>query len=126
MVGQIDYLIPGVFDASASSTLIQTLQKSYSVWRGRPAYLVRISHKAATADSGTAPNVTATIAGNVVGTDNSNTGKAVSTSLVSTVVGINTTNYRAKSGDVIELKTTQGGTGNATYLTVLLTFVSES
>lgn len=126
MVGQIDYLIPGVFDASASSTLIQTLQKSYSVWRGRPAYLVRISHKAVTADSGTAPNVTATIAGNVVGTDNSNTGKAVSTSLVSTVVGINTSNYRAKAGDVIELKTTQGGTGNATYLTVLLTFVSES
>ncbi len=126
MVGQIDYLIPGVFDASASNTLIQSLQKSRSIWRGRPAHLVRIQHIAATADSGTAPNVTASIAGNPVGTDNTNTGLAVRANLASTTVGINTSNYRVKYGDVIELRTTAGGVKDATYLTVLLTFVSEN
>lgn len=126
MVFQKDYLVPGVFDGSASSTLIQSILKSYSFWRNRPAYLVQISHIAATADTGTAPNVTATISGGFVGTDNSNEGLPVGASLVSTGVGINSTNYRIESGNVIELKTTAGGNGDASDLTVLLTFVSES
>ena len=126
MVFQKDYLVPGVFDGSASSTLIQSILKSYSFWRNRPAYLVQISHIAATADTGTAPNVTATISGGFVGTDNSNEGLPVGASLVSTGVGINSTNYRIEYGDVVELKTTAGGTGDASDLTALLTFVSES
>ncbi|MDD3930338.1 MAG: right-handed parallel beta-helix repeat-containing protein [Sphaerochaeta sp.] len=126
MVFQKDCLIPGVFDGSASSTLIQSKLKSYSFWRNRPAYLVQISHIAATADTGTAPNVTATISGGVVGTDNTNEGLPVGASLVSTGVGINSTNYRIESGNVIELKTTAGGTGDASDLTAFLTFVSES
>jgi len=126
MVFQKDCLIPGVFDGSASSTLIQSILKSYSFWRNRPAYLVQISHIAATADTGTAPNVTATISGGVVGTDNTNEGLPVGTSLVSTGVGINSTNYRIESGNVIELKTTAGGNGDASDLTAFLTFVSAS
>ncbi len=126
MVFQKDCLIPGVFDGSASSTLIQSKLKSYSFWRNRPAYLVQISHIAATADTGTAPNVTATISGGVVGTDNTNEGLPVGASLVSTGVGINSTNYRIESGNVIELKTTAGGNGDASDLTAFLTFVSES
>jgi hypothetical protein len=126
MVFQKDCLIPGVFDGSASSTLIQSILKSYSFWRNRPAYLVQISHIAATADTGTAPNVTATISGGVVGTDNTNEGLPVGASLVSTGVGINSTNYRIESGNVIELKTTAGGNGDASDLTAFLTFVSES
>lgn len=125
MVAQVDYLISGIFDDAASSTLIQTKQKSRSYWRGRPAYLVKIGHLASTADSGTAPKVTASLGGSVVGTDNSNTGLAVGTSLSNTVVGINTSNYKVEDGEEIELKTTEGGSKDATYLTVFLTFVSE-
>jgi hypothetical protein len=126
MIMQKDYLIPGVFDGAASSTLIQSILKSYSFWRNRPAYLVQISHITATADTGAAPNVTVTINGGFVGTDNTNEGLPVGASLVSTVVGINSTNYKIESGNVIELKTTAGGNGDASDLTVLLTFVSES
>ena len=125
MVGQIDYAFPGVFCAVAGTTLIETLQKSCSVWRGKPAYLVQISHKLLLVDSGTAPKVTASVGGSVVGTDNTNTGLAAGTSLVSTIIGINTTNYRIEHGDAIEIRTTAGGSGDAEDLTVLLTFVAE-
>lgn len=43
-----------------------------------------------------------------------------------TGVGINPSTYRIEYGDAIELVTTAGGNGDASDLTVLLTFVSES
>jgi hypothetical protein len=46
--------------------------------------------------------------------------------LQSTSVGIDPANYKIENGDVIELETTAGGTGDASDLTVFLTFVSES
>jgi len=62
----------------------------------------------------------------VVGTDNTNTGLPVALVVQSTGIGINPSNYRIEYGDVIELETTAGGTGDASDLTVFLTFVSES
>ena len=49
-----------------------------------------------------------------------------SVSMQSTSIGINPSNYRIEYGDAIELETTAGGTGDASDLTVMLTFVSES
>lgn len=125
LVGQVDYIIPGSYADGANSTLIATDQKSYSFWRGRPARLVQISHKHYSNDSTSNPYVTAMINGNVVGTDNTNTGLQVTTSTASTTSGINASNNRILNGQAIELKTTAGGTGNASFLTVMLTFVSE-
>lgn len=125
MVCQVDYLIPGAYATEAKTNLIQTFQKSFSPWHGPPAYLVRISHRALAADSGTAPKVTASIEGNIVGTDNSNTGLPVATSWTHTTTGINASNYRIDLNDAIELRTTQGGSGDSTFLTVSLIFVSE-
>lgn len=125
LVSQVDYLIPGAYAAAANATLIQSFQKSFSIWQGPPAHLVRISHRALVADSGTAPRVTASINGYVVGTDNTNTGLPVITSWSHTTSGIHHTDNRVALNDVIELRTTQGGSGNSTYLTVTLTFVSE-
>lgn len=125
MVCQVDYLIPGAYATEAKTNLIQTFQKSFSPWHGPPAYLVRISHRALAADSGTAPKVTASIEGNIVGTDNSNTGLPVATSWAHTTTGINASNYRIDLNDAIELRTTQGGSGDSTFLTVSLIFVSE-
>jgi len=124
-VCQADYVIPGAFGASAEDELIKTFQKSHSVWRGKPAYLVQIGHIVQTLDSTNQPEVTASINGNVVGTDNTNTGLSVALVVQSTGVGINPSNYRIEYGDVIELETTAGGTGDASDLTVFLTFVSE-
>jgi hypothetical protein len=125
LVSQVDYLIPGAYAAAANNTLIKSFQKSFSIWQGPPAHLVRISHRALVADSGTAPRVTASIEGNIVGTDNSNTGLPVATSWTHTTTGINASNYRIDLNDAIELRTTQGGSGDSTFLTVSLIFVSE-
>ena len=126
MVIQIDHDVPGTFAASAEDELIKTIRKSHSVWRGQPAYLVQIGHIVQALDSGTQPNVTASIGGGVVGTDNTNTGLPVALVVQPTGVGINPSNYRIEYGDAIELATTAGGTGDASNLTVFLTFVSES
>lgn len=126
MVIQLDHDIPGAFAASAEDELIKTIRKSHSVWRGQPAYLVQIGHIVQALDSGTQPNVTASIGGGVVGTDNTNTGLPVALVVQPTGVGINPSTYRIEYGDAIELVTTAGGTGNASDLTAFLTFVSES
>jgi hypothetical protein len=126
MVGQADYVIPGEFAAAAVDKLIKTFQKSHSVWRGKPAYLVQIGHIVQALDSTDQPEVTASINSGVVGTDNTNTGLPVALVVQSTGIGINPSNYRIEYGDVIELETTAGGTGDASDLTVFLTFVSES
>lgn len=126
MVIQLDHDIPGAFAAGAEDELIKTIRKSHSVWRGQPAYLVQIGHIVQALDSGTQPNVTASIGGGVVGTDNTNTGLPVALVVQPTGVGINPSTYRIEYGDAIELATTAGGTGDASDLTVLLTFVSES
>lgn len=126
MIIQMDHDIPGAFAASAGDELIKTIRKSHSVWRGKPAYLVQIGHIVQALDSTDQPEVTASINDNAVGTDNTNTGLPVALVLQSTTIGINSSNYRIEYGDVIELETTAGGTGDASDLTVLLTFVSES
>lgn len=126
MVGQADYVIPGKFAAAAEDELIKTFQKSHSIWRGKPAYLVQIGHIVQALDSTDQPEVTASINSGVVGTDNTNTGLPVALVVQSTGIGINPSNYRIEYGDVIELETTAGGTGDASDLTVFLTFVSES
>jgi len=126
MVGQADYVIPGTFAAGASNTLIKTFQKSHSVWRGRPAYLVWIGNIVQTLDSTVQPKINVTINGNAISTDNAGDGIPVALVLQSTSIGINTAKYRIVNGDVIEITTTQGGTGDASDLTAFLTFISES
>jgi len=125
-VVQADHVIPGAYSAIAGDELIKTFQKSHSFWRGKPAYLVHISHIVQALDSTVQPNATVLINGSAVGTDNANTGLPVALVVQSTGVGINPLNYRVEYGDVIELATTAGGTGDASDLTAFLTFVSES
>jgi len=126
MIGQVDYVIPGAFSAIAEDELIKTFQKSHSVWRGKPAYLVWIGCIVQTLDSSAQPKINASIGGNKVSTDNGGDGLPVALVLQSTSVGIDPANYKIENGDVIELETTAGGTGDASDLTVFLTFVSES
>lgn len=125
-VGQADYVIPGVFSAIAEDELIKTFQKSHSVWRGRPAYLVWIGNIVQVLDSTVQPKINVTINGSAVSTDNGGDGIAIGVVLQSTSVGIDPATYRIENGDVIEVTTTQGGTGDASDLTAFLTFISES
>jgi hypothetical protein len=126
MIGQVDYVIPGAFSAIAEDELIKTFQKSHSVWRGRPAYLVWIGNIVQVLDSTVQPKINVTINGSAVSTDNGGDGIAVGVVLQSTSVGIDPATYKIENGDVIEVTTTQGGTGDASDLTAFLTFISES
>lgn len=126
MIGQVDYVIPGAFSAIAEDELIKTFQKSHSVWRGRPAYLVWIGNIVQVLDSTVQPKINVTINGSAVSTDNGGDGIAIGVVLQSTSVGIDPATYKIENGDVIEVTTTQGGTGDASDLTAFLTFISES
>ena len=77
-------------------------------------------------DSTTQPKINVTINGSAVSTDNGGDGIGVALVLQSTSVGIDPATYRIENGDVIEVTTTQGGTGDASDLTAFLTFISES
>ncbi len=123
MIGQADYVIPGAFAISAGNQLIKTFQKSHSLWRGRPAYLVWVGCIVQALDTTVQPSVNVTINGNpvVVGA-----GIPVALVLQSTLGNIIPANYKIVNGDVIEIETTAGGTGDASDLTVFFTFVSES
>jgi hypothetical protein len=79
-----------------------------------------------TLDSTVQPKINVTINGNAISTDNAGDGIPVALVLQSTSIGINTAKYRIVNGDVIEITTTQGGTGDASDLTAFLTFISES
>ncbi|MFA5408536.1 MAG: hypothetical protein WC343_07165, partial [Bacilli bacterium] len=126
MVGQADYVIPGIFATVAENEMIKTFQKSHSVWRGRPAYLVWIGNIAQVLDSTTQPKINVTINGSAVSTDGGGDGIGVGVVLQSTSVGIDPATYRIENGDVIEITTTKGGTGDASDLTTFLTFISEA
>jgi len=126
MVGQADYVIPGIFATVAKNEMIKTFQKSHSVWRGRPAYLVWIGNIAQVLDSTTQPKINVTINGSAVSTDGGGDGIGVGVVLQSTSVGIDPATYRIENGDVIEITTTKGGTGDASDLTTFLTFISEA
>ena len=70
------------------------------------------------------PIVTVSINGSVVGTDNTNAGLAVAETWVSTVVGINTSNYDINKSEAIEIVTDASGSNDdAQDLTVSAVFV---
>jgi len=124
MINQVDYLIPGAFASAISNTLIKTFKKSHSVWRGPPAYLVAVGCIVNTLDSsGAQPYVNVAINGNKVITGN---GLQVASVVQSTTINIDPARYRITAGDTIEITTTKGTIGNASDLTMFLTFVSES
>ena len=122
---QVDFLIPGTFADAANTGLLASDTRSKFSWGLGTAYCVQIKHTVRVADTGAnQPNVTISINGAVVGTDNSNAGLPVATTWTSTVVGINTSNYDINKGEAIEIVTDANGSNdNAQDLTVSVLFV---
>ena len=123
---QIDFFIPGEFADAACTTLLATDALTYFIWGGPTSYVVQISHRVGTKDSGeNQPRVTISVDGSVVGTDNTNAGLPVNTSWAHTVVGINTSNYDINMNEAIEIITDANGTNdNAKDLTVRVILVT--
>jgi len=124
---QVDFFVSGKFADAANTGLLASDMNTAFEWNLGKAYCVLIRHKVKTDDSGAnQPRVSISIAGAVVGTDNTNTGQAVAETWTSTVVGINTSNYDINPDEAIEIVTDDNGTNNdASDLTVSAVFVLE-
>jgi len=124
---QVDFFVSGTFADAANTGLLASDMNTAFDWNLAKAYCVCIRHKVKTDDSGAnQPRVTISIAGAVVGTDNSNAGQAVAETWTSTVVGINTTNYDINPDEAIEVVTDANGSNDdAVDLTVSAVFVLE-
>lgn len=95
-------------------------------WGVAKAYLVAFAVKHKTNDTGAnQPKINMKVAGNLVSTEDSNNGPAVSTSWVeNSAVAINTSNYNISRDDAVEVSCTSAGSnGDAAHLTVTATFV---
>lgn len=124
---QVDFFVGGKFANAADTALLNSDVNTAFEWNLGKAYCVLIRHKVKTNDSGAAqPRVTISIAGAVVGTDNTNAGQAVAETWTSTVVGINTSNYDINPDEAIEIVTDANGSNDdAEDLTVSAIFVLE-
>lgn len=124
---QVDFFVSGKFADAANTALLNSDVNTAFEWNLGKAYCVLIRHKVKTDDSGAnQPRVTISIAGAVVGTDNTNAGQAVAETWTSTVVGINPSNYDINPDEAIEVVTDANGSNdNAENLTVSAIFVLE-
>ena len=124
---QVDFFVSGKFADAANTALLNSDVNTAFEWNLGKAYCVLIRHKVKTDDSGAnQPRVTISIAGAVVGTDNSNAGQAVAETWSSTVVGINVSNYDINPDEAIEIVTDANGSNDdAENLTVSAIFVLE-
>jgi len=124
---QVDFFVSGKFADAANTALLNSDVNTAFEWNLGKAYCVLIRHKVKTDDSGAnQPRVTISIAGAVVGTDNTNAGQAVAETWTSTVVGINTANYDINPDEAIEVVTDANGSNDdAENLTVSAVFVLE-
>lgn len=124
---QVDFFVSGTFADAADTALLNSDVNTAFEWNLGKAYCVLIRHKVKTDDSGAnQPRVTISIAGSVVGTDNTNAGQAVAETWTSTVVGINTNNYDINPDEAIEVVADANGSNDdAEDLTVSAIFVLE-
>lgn len=123
-LNQIHVLIPGLFEAATSTTLLLTFAKDQLKWKEGNAYCVGFDYIVGTADGGgTQPNINVRWGGNRISTANTNAGPLVSASWQSTAIDINTTNYGITFGTALEIECTKGTTGDAANLSLEILMV---
>ena len=125
-VSQATYVVAGNFNDAAETALLLNDTSSYEYWNMADAYIVRFTAIGVTVGA-TAPQInvgTGASGTDAVSTSNTNNGINLSTSLVSTEVDINLTNYKISNGDRLEVSTTQGS-GDSENLSVMVVFVTE-
>jgi hypothetical protein len=113
--------VPGLYEATASSAIIQAYNHTKFVWNKSAAYLVKFFVRAETADTGDDGIINAMVGGSEV--DATGLTIAADDTLYSTGIGISAANYSVNYGDVIELKATPGSSADSEHLTATLIFV---
>jgi hypothetical protein len=125
MVCQLDLIVPGVF-GNATGPILWSKANTSFLWKVGPAYLVSWSSRVKTMDSVAQPFVTPTIDGYGIDTRSAGGGIQVNSSWQHSSGDAHTSHYRIEFGDPVDIYVnTAGGAGNATHLTMSLTFVLE-
>jgi hypothetical protein len=118
---QIDFHLPGLYGAAATTTGLLSVAGRYYSWEGVRARLVAFAARHVTDDGASNPKINMLVNGNRVSTNNGGLGiQPIAASWVwNPDVAIHTTNYIVETGDPIEIEiTAAGGAGNAANLTV--------
>ncbi len=122
-VMQINVIIPGLYEDASNTDLIASDLASKLIWNKAKAYLVRYRVYSAVHDSGTHGQVSVQINNTEVNTTAGGLTIAADATWYSTVVDIAVAAYDVNPGEEIEVTAVKAGTGDASDLTVEMTFV---
>ena len=122
-VTNIDIIIPGLYEAASGTTLINTFLASQFIWDKQVSYLVRYRCFSNVHDSGTHGQASVRINSTEVNTTAGGLTIAANATWYSTVIDIATAAYDINPGEILEITAVKGGTGDASDLTVSMTFV---
>jgi hypothetical protein len=128
MVVELSLFIGGAFAAATDTTAILNQLAARLIWTKGISHCVQYKINQTVADTGTENRVNVKLAGNSVGTANTNDGldlDATVANWVTSVVDINTSNYTINLLDAIEILITKVGNGDASNLSVICVFVME-
>jgi len=122
-IRQFSIQIPGSYEASSSSTVVENNYSQF-VWKLPTAYIIGYSFYSYTADTGTNKGK-ADLVINSNAVNNSTGGLTISanTTRYSTAVDVNPTYYQIQRDQIVDISTTKGDNGDATYLTMTVEFV---
>ena len=119
----IDIIIPGLYEDASNTALITSDLASNFIWDKTIAYLVRYRCYSAVHDSAAHGSASVRINNTEVNTTAGGLVIAANTTWYSTVIDIATAAYDINPGELLEITAVKGGTGDASDLTVSLTFV---
>ena len=123
-VTQFVLMVPSTYETTGSSTLILNNLYSNIIWQRAKSYLVKYTVWSKTCDTGvTKGKVSVLINGSDINTSVGGLTILANTTLYSTTVDINTSNYTINPGNPIELSAIQGTNGDAQNLVVTLIFI---
>ena len=122
-VSQVNVIIPGTYEDASNTALIASDLLSQLVWMRTKAYCVRYRVFSETCDTSTDGKVSVRINSTEVNTVAGGLTIAAAATWYSTVVNIASAAYDINPGEVIEITSVKGTTGDASDLTVEMTFV---
>lgn len=123
-VQQVVVMVPGLYEDASSTGLIAADLNSSLVWEKGTAYCVRYRVYSKVHDTGSHGSASVLINGTELNTSAGGLVIAADATWYSTVVDIASAAYDINPGEAIEITSTKAGNGDATDLTVSMTFVT--
>ena len=122
-VTQINVIIPGLYEDASNTDLIGSDLASKLIWNKSKAYLVRFRVYSAVADTSDNGQASVQINNTEVNTTAGGATIVTAATWYPTIVNIATAAYDVNPGEEIEVTCIKGTTGDASDLTVEMTFV---